>query len=88
MNVSQLIQELQKFPQDTLVATSCCNSYDVSDLNGKVDLAEGAQLMNLHQLAAYPKMFMEVDDPTNPEELMDTDGDTASATPTPIIVIE
>jgi len=88
MIVSELIKKLQQFPPETLVATSCCNSYDVESLNGKKDLANDAALMNLHQINNYPEMFMEVDDPNEEGALDAGDGDTASATPTPIIVIE
>ena len=94
MTVAELITKLQTLPPETLVATSCCNGYDIGELNGKVDLAGGADLMQLHQIRDYPKMFM-VDDRDDPlDTLVDSTGDEfhrgagVVQTPTPIVVIE
>ena len=86
MTVAELIQKLSTLPQDLQVATPCCNSYDVEDLNDMADVVAGVEVKTYYEVMSsggnnisFTDLYTE-----NP----DASGDNVSQTSTQLVIIE
>lgn len=57
MTVKEVILELQKLPPNMLVATKCCNDYDIDSLNGNVNDCDGVSVETCHKSTQFPNTY-------------------------------